>query len=215
MAACAGRRKDDGSGDFYREIAKFGNDSTPIAPTAEDLRYLKFEAAYIAECALDRNAHTAIVEAVLAAAADPGHVQRTEVFGARVGVTVDADPGDEMLSVSFDFVSFEERDRFPVDVLAFVPDYESLEDWDVMPALRPSDPETWFTYVSRSWIAYPATAVELDALLEDGAAPTGASVERLIAPSARSSGTSAPGDAVVRRRSRDHGVVRRPVRRSP
>ena len=114
----AGRRKDDGSGDFYREVAKFGSDSSPIAPTADDLNYLQLETAYIADCALDRDAHTAIVEAILAAAASPGQPQSADVFGARVAVQIDAGPGDEMLSVAFDFLSFDQRARFPVDVLA-------------------------------------------------------------------------------------------------
>lgn len=35
----AGRRKSDTAGDFYREIARFSTDSTPIAPTDGDYRY--------------------------------------------------------------------------------------------------------------------------------------------------------------------------------
>ena len=167
----AGRRKDDGPGDFYREVAKFGSDSSPIAPTDDDVKYLKFESAYIAECAVDRDAHTAIVEAILAAAASPGNAPVADAFGAHVAVRIDAELGDEMLSVSFDFVSFEERSRFPVDVLAFVPGFETLDDWDVMRALTPGGPETWYTFVPRSWISYLATAVELDALLSERTAP--------------------------------------------
>lgn len=167
----AGRRKDDGPGDFYRELSRFGSDSSPIAPTADDLRYLKFETAYIAECDRDRDAHTAIVRAILAAAATPGSTHSSDVFGAVVGVHIDADPGDEMLNVSFEFVSFEERSRFPVDILAFVPGFESLDDWDVLPPLRPGDPETWYTFVPRAWISYLATSVELDTLLRTNSVP--------------------------------------------
>ena len=167
----AGRRKNDGPGDFYRELAKFGRDSSPIAPTADDLKYFKLETAYIADCALDRDAHTAIVEAILSAAASPGQPQSADVFSARVGVQIDAEPGDEMLTVAFDFLSFDQRARFPVDVLAFVPGFETLDDWDVMPSLRSGDPETWYTFVPRSWISYLATSVELDALLREQAIP--------------------------------------------
>jgi hypothetical protein len=167
----AGRRKDDGPGDFYRDLAKFGRDSDPIAPTEADLTYLRFETAFIAECALDRNAHTAIVEALLAAAASPGGRQAAEIFGANVLVQIDAEPDDEMLNVSFDFVSFEQRGRFPADVLGFVPGFESLDDWDVVPALQPGDPETWFTFVHRSWIDYLATSVELGRMLEGRTVP--------------------------------------------
>ena len=53
------------------------------------------------------------------------------MFGARVGVQIDAEPDDEMLSVAFDFVSFDQRARFPVDVLAFVPGFETVDDWDI------------------------------------------------------------------------------------
>jgi hypothetical protein len=167
----AGRRKDDGSGDFYREVAKFGSDSSPIAPTADDLTYLKLETAYIADCTMERNAHTAIVEAILAAAASPGQPQTAEVFGARVGVQIDAEPGDEMLSVAFDFVSFDQRARFPVDVLGFVPGFETVDDWDMVPSMRPGAPETWYTFVPRSWISYLATSVELDGLLSKRTVP--------------------------------------------
>ncbi len=94
-------------------------------------------------------------------------------------VTIFVDPeddGSEMLSMSFDFTSFKERDRFPVDVIGFVPGYESIDDWDILPPLRDGDPECWYTYVSESWIEWLATAVELDQLVEDPQVPRTPSV---------------------------------------
>ena len=93
------------------------------------------------------------------------------MFGARVGVQIDAEPDDEMLSVAFDFVSFDQRARFPVDVLAFVPGFETVDDWDIVPSMKPGAPETWYTFVPRSWISYLATAVELDGLLSERTVP--------------------------------------------
>src|ERR687888_1108698 len=46
----AGRRKDDGPGDFYREISRYGRNAGRILPTEQDRRYHRFEKAYIAEC---------------------------------------------------------------------------------------------------------------------------------------------------------------------
>lgn len=162
----AGRRKDDGSGDFYQEIAKYGTNSDPIAPTDLDRRYLAFETAYIAECDAERDAQGKVVRALLDASADPGAPKSVDVFGAVVTVSVDPeDDGSEMLSVSFDFHNFKDRDRFPVDVIGFVPGYESLDDWDILPPLRSGDPECWYTYVSEAWIDWLATAVEIDELV--------------------------------------------------
>lgn len=168
----AGRRKDDGSGDFYRSLERFARNSDAIAPTSADFAYLKYEKAYLAELALERDAHASVLHALLRAAADPGTEQRVEVFGANVGVRVDAEPGDEMLIVAFDFTSFEQRDRFPVDVLAFVPGFESLDDWDVQPSMRPGAPETWFTFVPMAWIVYLATSLEVEALLQSFESPS-------------------------------------------
>ena len=113
----AGRRKDDGPGDFYRDLEKYGRNSDPIAPTEADRVYLRYETAFLAECAAERDAQMAVVQAVLTATANPGTVETVEVFGAHVAVLIDAEADDEMLSVSFDFVNFQQRDRFPVDVL--------------------------------------------------------------------------------------------------
>lgn len=173
----AGRRKDDGPGDFYREIARYTGDSDPIAPTEADRRYLRFESAYIAECTAEREAQTKVVRALLDAAAHPGTSTSVDVFGAAVTISVDPeDDGSEMLSMAFDFTTFEDRGRFPVDVIGFVPGYESLDDWDILPPLRDGDPECWYTYVSETWIDWLATAVELDELLVEADVPPTPSV---------------------------------------
>ena len=165
----AGRRKNDSPGDFYREMERHTGNSDAIGPTEQDLRYLRYETAYIAECNAERNAQTEVIRAVLRAAAAPGAPQKVEVFGAEVTVIVDrSDEETETLSVAFDFTRFDERDRFPVDVVGFVPGYDTIDDWDILPPLRPGDPECWYTFVSAAWIEWLAIAVELDGLLRDG-----------------------------------------------
>ena len=37
--------------------------------------------------------------------------------------------------------------------------------------MNPGAPETWYTFVPRSWISYLATAVELDGLLSERTVP--------------------------------------------
>ena len=164
----AGRRKDDGSGDFYRGLERFKSDSDPIAPSEADYRYLRFENAYLDQLAIDRQAHSNVVAAVLAAAADPGASIDTEVFGAVLSVVIE--PADDLgqLSVSFDFQNFDDQHRFPVDVIGFIPGRESLDDWDFLPALSDGDPSCWYTYVSHEWVDWLTTAVELDVLLGHG-----------------------------------------------
>lgn len=162
----AGHRKDGGSGDFYRGLNRFKASSDPIAPTDDDYRYLRFEHAYLDELAIEREAHGEVIAAVLAAASAPGCSVEATVFGATLVVTVErADDLDE-LSVSFDFQNFNDRHRFPVDIIGFIPGRESLDDWDVLPALSDGDPECWYTYVTPAWVDWLSTAAELDALLD-------------------------------------------------
>ncbi len=73
--------------------------------------------------------HTHVLLANLAEgpAVDPGRPHSVEVFGAVVIVSLDPESdGSETLSMAFDFTTFEARDRFPVDVIGFVPGYESI-----------------------------------------------------------------------------------------
>lgn len=162
----AGRRKDDGSGDFYEELARHAGNSDRLAPTDQDRRYLQFEEAYIADCEADREAQAAVIQTLLNAVAESGKAFSIAVFGALVTISIDSEDDDsEMLSMSFDFTSFKERDRFPIDIIGYVPGYDSVDDWDVLPPLRAGDPQCWYTYVSQDWVEWLATAVELDELL--------------------------------------------------
>jgi hypothetical protein len=166
----AGRRKDNGSGDFYRQLERFAKDSAPIAPTEVDERYRRLEAAYAAECETERLAHGQVLGALLAAARVPGSAVDVEVFGATVSINVVPDEdGLAVLEMSWEFSQFEQQDRFPMDVLAMVPGRESLDDWQYQPPRRDDDsPHSWFTYVTEEWVEHMATSAELDDLLTNG-----------------------------------------------
>lgn len=162
----AGRRKDSGPGDFYRMLDNHRDDSSRIAPTDADRRYLRLESAYIAEWETERKAQRAVLDAVLHAAANQGVGCPAEVFGAIVVVKIEPeDDGSGRLSLSIDFKDFDQKDRIPVDVLAAIPGFQSIEDWDVLPPLRPTDSQYWYTYVERAWIEWLAAAVELETLV--------------------------------------------------
>ncbi len=165
----AGRRKDDGSGDFYRDLARFATDSSPIAPTDADRRYKRLEDAYAAECAAERAVHAVVLGAVLLASRAPTTPVEIDVFGATVAITVISDePGFAVLEVGWTFDRFDEQDRFPEDILAMVPGRENLDAWDYLPG-RPDGGSlpTWFTYVPDEWVEHMATSAELDELLGD------------------------------------------------
>lgn len=166
----AGRRKDDGSGDFYRDLERFSRDSSPIAPAEADQRYHRFEEAYSAECEAERLTHGQVLGALLAAAQAPGSTVDVEVFGASVSIRVVPDEdGLAVLEMSWEFAQFEQQDRFPMDVLAMVPGRESLDDWQYQPPRRDDDsPHSWFTYVTDEWVEHMATSAELDDLLTNG-----------------------------------------------
>lgn len=161
----AGWRKDDGSGDFYEAMARLAGDSTPIAPTEADFRLARLASAYAVELELERAARRRVLAALLEAVSHPGEPAETEVFGASVRVRVDPDDGGgvDRLTVSFEFERFEEADRFPVDVLEFVP-VGSFEAWDYLPAFRDGEHPIWWTLVSVAWIEWLQVAVELDEL---------------------------------------------------
>ena len=163
----AGRRKNDTSGDFYEEIARFSEDASPIAPSADDLRYQRMEAAYVQECEVERAAHAAVLGAVLAAARTPASMVQVEVFGAVVAITVVPDEdGLAVLEMSWEFSEFNQQDRFPMDVLAMVPGRECIDTWDYIPPRKDSDsPHTWFTYVTKNRVKHKATCVEPAELL--------------------------------------------------
>jgi hypothetical protein len=165
----AGRRKDDGPGDFYRELERFAENSSPIAPTDADVQYHRMETSYTAELEGERAAHGRVLEALLAAVSAPRAAITADVFGASLSITIQPDEGGlAVLEVSWDFTEFDEQDRFPMDVLAMVPGHESIELWEYVPPRRSTDsPHTWFTYVTQEWVEHLATSAELDDLLAD------------------------------------------------
>jgi hypothetical protein len=165
----AGRRKDDGAGDFYRRLERFSDDTSRLAPTEEDERYRRFEEAYLAECTADREAQGQILEALLAAASSPGMSVKVSVFGAAVSVKIEHDEGGlAVLELSWEFLRFDDQDRFPMDILAMVPGWESIDVWEYLPPRRDTDsPHTWFTYVPSDWVDHLATAAEIDGLVAD------------------------------------------------
>lgn len=166
----AGRRKDDGSGDFYRDLERFSKDSSAIAPTEADDRFRHLEEAYAAECETERQAHGTVLGALLTAARVRGSAVEVEVFGAAVSIrVVPDDDGLAVLEMSWEFSQFEQQDRFPMDVLAMVPGRESLDDWQYQPPRRDDDsPHSWFTYVTEEWVEHMAISDELEDLLTNG-----------------------------------------------
>lgn len=114
----AGRRKDDGPGDFYRELKRFSKDSSPIAPTEADERYHRLEAAYAAECEAERQAHGAVLGALLTAARGPGSAVVVEVFGAtakRSIVTLAYVTGIEIVGLcGASVVAHRDYEKYPV-----------------------------------------------------------------------------------------------------
>jgi hypothetical protein len=168
----AGRRKDDGSGDFYRELDRLGGVSDSIVPTLDDLGYQRYEAAYVATCRAERDAQFVVLSALLRAAHGRGDAQEVEVFGANVSITVRPNDDVDVLEMSWQFRTFAEQDRFPADVLAMVPALESVDDWDYLPPRSGADrPFTWYTYVTHEWVDWLATAAELDDLIGENWQP--------------------------------------------
>lgn len=168
----AGRRKDDGSGDFYNEeIDSLGGDSSSLVPDDLDIRYRRFEQAIDADLAAESEAQRRILSAILEAAAHRGaSTEAVRVFGADITVRISADsevdPAE--LTVEIEMVSYAEQDRIPHDVLALVPFFGDINNWDVMPAVQPGQKPIWWTMVPEAWIDWLRVAVELDDLLSEG-----------------------------------------------
>lgn len=173
----AGRRKDDGSGDFYVGLEPMAADSSSIAPTDADRRYEQLEAAYADECEAERAAQGLVVDALFRASREPGTTAELAVFGAAVAVRIDLDEGGlAVLEMQWTLHQFQDQDRFPADVLAMVPGRESIDLWEYLPPPASSDsPQAWFTYVPQEWVEHLATCAEIDDLISgtDGwASPT-------------------------------------------
>lgn len=163
----AGLRKDDSPGDFYVSLQKYGNDSSALAPTSEDQSYRRFERAYAAELEAERAAKRQLIEAVLGAIAAPDSSYSFALWGADVTVRIvrpaaDDDVGRVVIELAFE--RWNQRDRFPYDLLALVPFVGEPDGWDYLPAFAADVSETWYTYVAPEWIDWFATTVELEHL---------------------------------------------------
>jgi hypothetical protein len=159
-----GRRKDDGPGDFYRELTRYERDSSVIAPSDRDYAKLRLEAAHRAILAEEQAAQRDVIGTLLAAASKPGDAAETVVFGARVRIRVDRDEDElDELTVSFEFECFDDQDRFPADVLEMIP-AGGFEQWQYLPAFGPDQVPIWSLIVRVAWIDWLSVAVELDEL---------------------------------------------------
>ena len=163
----AGHRKDDTGGDFYQEMRRYSDSTNPIAPTEADLRYQRLETAFESECERERAAHADLLRTVMTAARELGESVTAEIFGAPTTVRLVPDEnGLALLELSWDLLEFDQQDRFPMDVLAMVPGLESIDLWDYSPPPRnQQSPQTWYAYVTESWVQHMATSAELDELL--------------------------------------------------
>ncbi len=158
----AGRRKDDGRGDFYRELEKYGNDSSPIAPTQRDRDYLRLETAYARECELERTVHAKVLQAIFQAASTRGEWISLEAFGAQVGLRIV--PDEDGLEVTWRMVDFADQQRFPVDLLALIPGGQNISDWGCLAPSEPYMDQYWYMYVTEVWVENLAVSAELDLL---------------------------------------------------
>lgn len=161
----AGRRRDGDNADFYQRMELLEGDAGPLLPTDQDQTYLRMENAFIAECELDRVAQRALLDALLKAAASPQVTYDAEVHGAIVGITIDPDEDTSTLTISFEFKSFDQQDRFPTDLFGYVPGCEKADDWDYIPPFKNGQAPIWYTFVPARWIDWLANAVKLDELM--------------------------------------------------
>ena len=166
----AGRRKDDGPGDFYRELERFsGTSSAALGPTEQDQRYLKLEVAYEAECEREKVAHRQVLNAVFRASRALGTAVSTEVFGASMSLRIDADEKElAVVEAGWDFVRYDEADRFPLDVLAMIPGLGNIDLWGYLPPrVGSGQHRPWYAYVSQNWVDQLAESVEIGELIGD------------------------------------------------
>lgn len=163
----AGVKKPTGSdAAFYAKFERSNDPFETIKPTGKDEQYLRYEKSYLEECARERDAHRRVLQAVIFAAGNPGTRRMVEVFGARIAVIVDVDDDPAELALSFEFASFKERDRFPADILAFVPGCNDLNQWEYLPAFRPGDTESWYTFIDATTLETWSVASELEELAD-------------------------------------------------
>ena len=164
----AGRRRDDGANDFYRQVEQLNEDPSSLFPTQLDEKYRRLERAYRDGCLADRLVHEQILQALMEAARSPGVPTRVEVFGALVTIKVERDDDHvAVVEVTWKLLRFEAQERFPADVLAMVPAAKTTEDWShLAPPPESGLDQMWWTYVPQSWIDSLAVAAELDDLID-------------------------------------------------
>lgn len=163
-----GLRKNGSAQDFYAELESMADAFAAIAPTAVDLWYWKVERALQAESESERQAQESLIEVLMRAARRPNSPARGEVFGAELTLLIRRFDHDEpdAVEVSWQLATYEEQDRFPQDLLAFVPFHGDLDDWDYLPANpKTGAVERFFIYVERSWTDWLAACQEASELI--------------------------------------------------
>ena len=161
----AGCRRDDGPGDFYRGLEKYGNDSSPIGPTQRDKDYLRFETEYSKELELERTVHARVLQALLGAASTPGEWVSLEAFGAQVDLRIKPDEdGFAVVEVTWQMVDYTDQQRFPADLLAMILAGQNIDDWVYLARPKSGMDQLWYTYVTEVWVENLAVSAELDLL---------------------------------------------------
>jgi Protein of unknown function (DUF3039) len=163
-----GLRKNGSDQDFYVELESMTDTFANIAPTAVDLRYWRIEKALEAELASERQAQESLIEALMRAARHPNVAARSEVFGAELTVLIRRFDDDEpdVVEASWKLTTYDEQDRFPQDLLAFVPFHGNLDDWDYIPGNpKTGAEERFFVYVERRWTDWLAACQEASELI--------------------------------------------------
>ena len=161
----AGRRRDDGPGDFYRGLEKYGNDSSPIGPTQRDKDYLRFETEYSKELELERTVHARVLQALLGAASTAGEWVSLEAFGAQVDLRIKPDEdGLAVVEVTWQMVDYTDQQRFAADLLAMILAGQNIDDWVYLARPKSGMDQLWYTYVTEVWVENLAVSAELDLL---------------------------------------------------
>ncbi len=114
----------------------------------------------------EKAAHRQVINAVFQASRAPGTTVGVEVFGASVSIRIDSDEGGlAVVEASWDFIQFDEVDRFPHDVLAMIPGLDCIDSWDYLPPRKSSDsPHAWLALVPQTWVGQLSESVEIVAL---------------------------------------------------
>lgn len=160
----AGRRKNDDSDDFYTVLDGLRGDASALLPSEADQIYLRLETALIEECEEEREGQRHLLDALVRAAASPPDSFDADVHGATVTVRIIAGDDPATLELSFEFKDYDQYDRFPTDVLGYIPGYENIDNWDNLAPLKDGDYPIWYTLVSAAWLDWLTAAGRLDDL---------------------------------------------------